>query len=132
MVNIIDVKLVYSLFRLGPLRADAQPDARMEYKFQLQVAEGERLMFVPSAGILLFNPVRSSLAGPSDCVENAVEFYAEKGRIIEGYITPKLAGVKVTVKRQENAEEIIASAETAADGKFKFGPLPGGTEYRLV
>ncbi|XP_067008353.2 BOS complex subunit NOMO1 [Anabrus simplex] len=116
--------------RLGPLKPEILPNGKVSYKFNFKAAEGEILSLVPSAAVLLFSPSKASLVGPKDCIDTAVEFTAEKGRVIEGQVVPVLAGVKITVSHKDSTD-VIVSAETSATGTFKFGPLPGGFEYRI-
>ncbi|XP_049779932.1 nodal modulator 3 [Schistocerca cancellata] len=130
IISVFEVESEKLKARIGPLEPQLLNNGQYEYKFQLHVVEGERLRFVPAASTLLFTPVKSTLSGPSDCTDKGVEFYADKGHIIEGKIEPPLDGVKVSVF-VEGSEEIIASTDTSTDGKFKFGPLSDGLKYRV-
>ncbi|PSN32990.1 Nodal modulator 1 [Blattella germanica] len=116
--------------RLGPLIAKPTSDGKLTYNFELMINEGEHLMLEPTAGSLLFSPPRGSLAGANDCVNMAVELYAEKGHVIEGSVLPPSAGIKVTVTRGMT-DDVVVITETTEDGKFKIGPLQGGVDYRV-
>nr|CAD7407668.1 unnamed protein product [Timema cristinae] len=64
-------------------------------------------------------PANMQFFGIHECLEKAVAFKADYGKIIEGKIFPPLAGVEITIEN-ENTSERVSVTETNHNGTYRL------------
>eukprot|EP00163_Fabomonas_tropica_P032050 TRINITY_DN788_c0_g1_i3.p1 TRINITY_DN788_c0_g1~~TRINITY_DN788_c0_g1_i3.p1 ORF type:complete len:1135 (-),score=420.77 TRINITY_DN788_c0_g1_i3:2349-5753(-) len=106
------------------------------YRYNYWARSGDVLEVVPSSPILLFYPrdtkytVSTTGADGDGCPAPVPVFEARPGLFIQGSVTPKAAGVEVSVVASETAK-VIRSVETNKEGKYEIGPLHDDQEFTL-
>jgi hypothetical protein len=79
-----------------------------------------QVMLEPSSSQLLFKPMSHEINFENQCVENAVTFSGKTGLFINGEIIPKLEGVNIEIKNNEN---VLVTTTTDSHGKYIAGPF---------
>lgn len=97
------------------------------YILELKLAPGDNVVLVPHSDVLYFEPPIASVTGEDDCVIQRIVFKGVKGTVFHGKVTPPLEGVLVTLESEKEA----LTAETDAEGKYKFPPQDSSKTYRL-
>lgn len=97
------------------------------YVLDIVLSPGDNIVLVPSSDILYFQPPIISFIGEADCVERKVLFHGIKGKVFRGKINPPLQNVLITLETEKEA----LTAETDAQGKYKFPPQDASRSYRL-
>ncbi|XP_014667742.1 PREDICTED: nodal modulator 3-like isoform X2 [Priapulus caudatus] len=99
-----------------------------EFHFSYMGRNGEEVTFTPTHGQLLFYPPSQHAVIHSECLQNSVKFRAELGIFLDGFVTPALAGVAVTVTSNEDPN-LKVTIDTDTKGKYRVGPLHKDAAY---
>jgi len=105
---------------------------RHVYQYTYYAKMGQRVQFVARSPSLLFYPrsITTSITEPV-CPPALEAMAGRPGRIIQGSVTPPLAGVTISVQNKSSGE-VVASVESDARGQYTAGPLYDDFAAKLV
>ena len=104
---------------------------RVQYSIYLPSDVNTRKLVIKAYSndkLLMFTPTKADTEAPTAPCIVGTDFSVSRGLMLEGQVTPAVENVTVTVKV---GEEIIETTLTGADGRYVFGPLPIGQEYKV-
>ncbi|GFO10962.1 nodal modulator 1 [Plakobranchus ocellatus] len=99
------------------------------YTFSHWARSGETLTISAKSASILFYPSKVEVYVAGDvCPGTIATLEGRQGTFVEGTISPKLAGVKVTIAAEDGSMEAIVLV-TDATGKYRVGPLHADKKY---
>lgn len=102
--------------------------AKKTYSLELYLNPSDKVILTPQSDTVFYNPPVLSVNGEEDCVNLGGRFFAKKGKVFKGRVTPALKGVVITV----TGGALTLTEETDAEGKYKFPPLDDAETYEVT
>lgn len=109
----------------------SQADGHYQYSLVLYERPTSNIQIEPKSEQLLFRPSTAVVDLSNDCAVEDVVFKARAGMFINGHVEGDIDGVQIDVFDKQS-DALLATAFTAADGRYTVGPFDADLKVKLV